>query len=172
MVLTSGELRVDLTAQLSTNSRPPLARAFFLVVLMAAAPPGSQDASRFRAPSLAMQTFLAFQVANIWVSLRWSVPSVSRSIRIVPGVESRLLLTSGGFRVELSAQQFSSLSPSTGTYGCYGLDGGWSEGAFVFFLLQTVRAVPHGVTAAMACPTLCGQGLRSRSPWFGAEVDG
>ena len=37
---------------------------------------------------------------------------------IPDGVE--LVLTSGGFRVELAAQQFSSCSPSTGTCGCYG----------------------------------------------------
>ena len=36
---------------------------------------------------------------------------------------SQLVLTSGGVRVE-----FSSCSPSTGTYGCYGWYGGWTEG--------------------------------------------
>ena len=42
-----------------------------------------------------------------------------RAFTVIPdGVE--LVLTSGGFRAELAAQQFSSCSPSTGTYGCNG----------------------------------------------------
>ena len=67
-----------------------------------------------------------FQVATIGVSLRRSVPSVSRSVRIelgvlfYSGVESQLLLTSGTSRVDLSAQLSTSFMPSTGTYGCCG----------------------------------------------------
>ena len=44
-------------------------------------------------------------------------------------VLSQLVLTSSGFRVELSVQQITSCSPSTGTYGNDGLDGRWTEGA-------------------------------------------
>ena len=39
------------------------------------------------------------------------------------------------------------------------------------FFLHSVRAACPGGTAAMVCPAFCGQGLRSCSPWFGAEVD-
>ena len=87
LVLTSGGFRVDLAAQMSTSARLLLARAVIMVVLMAAIPPGP------RMP-------VDFVPMTLGVSLRWSVPSVSRSSRIVqgvllnPGVESQLLLTS------------------------------------------------------------------------------
>jgi len=77
-------------------------------------------------------------------------------------VESQLVLTSGGYRVDLSAQQITSCTPSTGTYGCYGCDGGWTEGAYDY--LTTVAGLANSFyipyeqslteeTATMACPT-------------------
>merc|ERR1712196_390670 len=77
-------------------------------------------------------------------------------------VESQLVLTSGGYRVDLSAQQITSCTPSTGTYGCYGCDGGWTEGAYDY--LSTVAGLVNSFyipyeqslteeTATMACPT-------------------
>ena len=65
-------------------SRPT--RAVFIVVVMVAVPPGSQDASDFVPTFPATQMFLAFQVTTIGVSLSWTGPSVSRSIRLVLGV--------------------------------------------------------------------------------------
>merc|ERR1712107_80755 len=56
-------------------------------------------------------------------------------------VESQLVLTSGGYRVDLSAQQITSCTPSTGTYGCYGCDGGWTEGAYDY--LTTVAGLAN-----------------------------
>merc|ERR1712065_72018 len=72
------------------------------------------------------------------------------------------VLTSGGYRVDLSAQQITSCTPSTGTYGCYGCDGGWTEGAYDY--LTTVAGLANSFyipyeqslteeTATMACPT-------------------
>eukprot|EP00450_Noctiluca_scintillans_P034621 CAMPEP_0194549774 /NCGR_PEP_ID=MMETSP0253-20130528/95374_1 /TAXON_ID=2966 /ORGANISM="Noctiluca scintillans" /LENGTH=384 /DNA_ID=CAMNT_0039397207 /DNA_START=238 /DNA_END=1391 /DNA_ORIENTATION=- len=77
-------------------------------------------------------------------------------------VESQLVLTSGGYRVDLSPQQITSCTPSTGTYGCYGCDGGWTEGAYDY--LSTVAGLANSFyipyeqslteeTATMACPT-------------------
>ena len=62
-----------------------------------------------------------------------------------------LVLTSGGFRVELAAQQFSSCS-STGTYGCYG----WTEGAIVY--LRALRAC-----LLPSAPRTCSTSRRDRS---------
>merc|ERR1712107_896380 len=56
-------------------------------------------------------------------------------------VESQLVLTSGGYRVDLSAQQITSCTPSTDTYGCYGCDGGWTEGAYDY--LTTVAGLAN-----------------------------
>jgi len=48
-------------------------------------------------------------------------------------VESQLVLTSGGsFAIELSPQQITSCTPSTGTYGCDGCNGGFTEGAYEY----------------------------------------
>ena len=65
-----------------------------------------------------------------------------------------------------------SCMPCTGTFGGYGCDGGWTEGAFVFLSTGVGLAFSNFTwTAAVACPTSCGQGLCSCSLWFGAEVD-
>ena len=127
------------------------------------------------------------------------MPSESKSVRIVLGVLGyppqavalQLVLPSGGFRVDLSAQQITSCTPSTGTFGCYGCDVGWTEGACVHLSTDAGLAisfyVPHVLclteeTASVECPTekvaniigvsaaligarlrLCGQRLRSHS---------
>ena len=71
----------------------PLARAVVVVVL-AAAPPGSQDASRFRAHSSEIQAFLAFQVET------WGVTEVSSvGIKVSTNRAWRSLLPSGGIAV-------------------------------------------------------------------------
>ena len=95
-----------------------------------------------------------------------------------PGGVSKLVLTSGGFRVEPRGGR----RPPPRMVVMLGR--AW------FFLLHLVRAVPHGGTAGMACATekvaniigesmrvgvrlrLCGQGLHSCSSWSGTEVDG
>merc|ERR1712096_103608 len=57
-------------------------------------------------------------------------------------VESQLVLTSGGsFAIELSPQQITSCTPSTGTYGCDGCNGGFTEGAYAY--LQTVTGLAN-----------------------------
>merc|ERR1712113_938678 len=48
-------------------------------------------------------------------------------------VESQLALTGGEeYSIELSPQQIASCTPSTGTYGCLGCDGGFTEGAYEY----------------------------------------
>jgi len=48
-------------------------------------------------------------------------------------VESQLIMASGGRSdIELSPQQITSCSPSTGTYGCQGCNGGFTEGAYEY----------------------------------------
>ena len=42
--------------------------------------------------------------------------------------------------------QFSSCSPSTGTYGCYGWDGGWTESAFVEHVASLSCYTPQCLT--------------------------
>ena len=64
----------------------PPTLAVFMVVVMVAVPPGSQDAGGFRAHSPAIQAFPAFHVTTVGVSLSWTGPSVSRSTWLVLGV--------------------------------------------------------------------------------------
>lgn len=46
-------------------------------------------------------------------------------------IESQLIMASGGrYDIELSPQQITSCAPSTGTYGCQGCNGGFTEGAY------------------------------------------
>merc|ERR1712070_835503 len=57
-------------------------------------------------------------------------------------VESQLVLTTGSeFAIELSPQQIASCSPSTGTYGCDGCNGGFTEGAYEY--LKTVSGLAN-----------------------------
>lgn len=77
--------------------------------------------------------------------------------------ESQLALTTGGlYRIDLSPQQITSCAPSTGTYGCLGCNGGFTEGAYEY--LKTVPGLANSFyipyeqsltasTATMACPT-------------------
>eukprot|EP00440_Ansanella_granifera_P049890 gb/GFBE01054068.1/.p1 GENE.gb/GFBE01054068.1/~~gb/GFBE01054068.1/.p1 ORF type:complete len:385 (+),score=104.36 gb/GFBE01054068.1/:1-1155(+) len=78
-------------------------------------------------------------------------------------VESQLILGSGGkYDIELSPQQIASCAPATGTYGCQGCNGGFTEGAYEY--LKTVPGLANSFyipyqqsltqqTATMACPT-------------------
>ena len=46
-------------------------------------------------------------------------------------IESQLVLSSGGLlAIDLAPQQVASCAPSTGTYGCLGCNGGFTEGAY------------------------------------------
>jgi len=48
-------------------------------------------------------------------------------------IESQMILGTGGkFAVALSPQQIASCAPSTGTYGCDGCNGGFTEGAYEY----------------------------------------
>ena len=48
-------------------------------------------------------------------------------------IESQLILASGGrYDIALSPQQITSCAPSTGTYGCQGCNGGFTEGAYEY----------------------------------------
>merc|ERR1711907_664506 len=48
-------------------------------------------------------------------------------------IESQLALTGGEeYSIELSPQQVASCTPSTGTYGCLGCNGGFTEGAYEY----------------------------------------
>lgn len=48
-------------------------------------------------------------------------------------IESQLALTGGDeWSIELSPQQITSCTPSTGTYGCDGCNGGFTEGAYEY----------------------------------------
>merc|ERR1712216_874772 len=47
--------------------------------------------------------------------------------------ESQLALSGGDeYSIELSPQQITSCVPSTGTYGCLGCNGGFTEGAYEY----------------------------------------
>lgn len=48
----------------------------------------------------------------------------------VEAIESQLVLTSGGVRSDLFDQVMMSCTPSIGTCGCFGCNGGWTEGAY------------------------------------------
>merc|ERR1712060_871597 len=48
-------------------------------------------------------------------------------------IESQMILTTGGkYDFTLSPQQIASCTPSTGTYGCQGCNGGFTEGAYEY----------------------------------------
>merc|ERR1712100_668142 len=78
-------------------------------------------------------------------------------------IESQLVLTTGReFALELAPQQITSCTPSTGTEGCDGCNGGFTEGAYDY--VKSVAGVANSfyipynqsLTAAsdtMACPT-------------------
>jgi C1A family cysteine protease len=57
-------------------------------------------------------------------------------------IESQLVLSTGRkFALELSPQQIASCAPSTGTYGCDGCNGGFTEGAYEY--LKTVSGLAN-----------------------------
>jgi C1A family cysteine protease len=78
-------------------------------------------------------------------------------------IESQLVLTSGGkLSIDLSPQQIASCAPATGTYGCDGCNGGFTEGAYDYVKsvagLANSFYIPYqqSLTEAsqtMACPT-------------------
>jgi C1A family cysteine protease len=78
-------------------------------------------------------------------------------------IESQLVLTTGStFAIELSPQQITSCTPSTGQYGSYGCNGGFTEGAYEYLKNGTYLAnsfyIPYqqsltATTATVACPT-------------------
>jgi len=77
-------------------------------------------------------------------------------------IESQLILASGGrYDIALSPQQITSCAPSTGTYGCQGCNGGFTEGAYEY--LKTVPGLANSFyipyqqsltesTETVACP--------------------
>jgi len=77
--------------------------------------------------------------------------------------ESQLVLATGGkLAIDLSPQQITSCTPSTGTYGCLGCNGGFTEGAYDY--LKTVAGLSNSffipyeqslteTSATAACPT-------------------
>mmetsp|Transcript_114556 Transcript_114556/g.334951 ORF Transcript_114556/g.334951 Transcript_114556/m.334951 type:complete len:390 (-) Transcript_114556:79-1248(-) len=77
-------------------------------------------------------------------------------------VESQLVLKTGGqYRLDLSPQQITSCAPPTGTYGCQGCNGGFTEGAYEY--LKSVAGLANSffipyeqsltqTTATKACP--------------------
>lgn len=79
------------------------------------------------------------------------------------GIESQMILATGAkYDISLSPQQIASCTPSTGTYGCDGCNGGFTEGAYDY--LKTVAGLANSfyipyeqsltaTTATMACPT-------------------
>lgn len=78
-------------------------------------------------------------------------------------VESQLTLSTGGkYRLDLSPQQITSCAPATGTYGCQGCNGGFTEGAYEY--LKTVPGLANSFyipynqsltqeSQTMVCPT-------------------
>jgi len=79
------------------------------------------------------------------------------------GIESQMILATGAkYDISLAPQQIASCAPSTGTYGCQGCNGGFTEGAYEY--LKTVAGLANSfyipyeqslteTTATMACPT-------------------
>jgi len=78
-------------------------------------------------------------------------------------VESQISLATGAYpRLGLSPQQITSCAPSTGTYGCQGCNGGFTEGAYDYLKSAPGLAndffIPYGqslteTTNTLACPT-------------------
>jgi len=78
-------------------------------------------------------------------------------------VESQMILGTGGkLAINLSPQQIASCTPSTGTYGCLGCEGGFTEGAYDYlktapglansFYIPYEQSLTESSTTA-ACPT-------------------
>jgi C1A family cysteine protease len=77
-------------------------------------------------------------------------------------VESQLILSTGGkLAIDLSPQQVTSCTPSTGTYGCLGCEGGFTEGAYDYLKtapgLANAFYIPYGQSltessATLTCP--------------------
>lgn len=78
-------------------------------------------------------------------------------------IESQMILGTGGkLAIALSPQQITSCAPDTGTYGCLGCSGGFTEGAYEYLKSAPGLAngffIPYGQsltesTATLACPT-------------------
>merc|ERR1712113_1080434 len=79
-------------------------------------------------------------------------------------IESQMILATGGkYDFTLSPQQIASCTPSTGTYGCDGCNGGFTEGAYEYLKtgapgLANSFYIPYEQslteqTATKACPT-------------------
>jgi C1A family cysteine protease len=78
-------------------------------------------------------------------------------------VESQMILSTGGdLAVALSPQQITSCTPSTGTYGCDGCNGGFTEGAYEYLKsapgLANAFFIPYGqslteTSNTLSCPT-------------------
>ena len=78
-------------------------------------------------------------------------------------VESQMILGTGGkLAIDLSPQQVTSCTPSTGTYGCLGCEGGFTEGAYDYLKtapgLANAFYIPYGQSltessATLTCPT-------------------
>ena len=80
----------------------------------------------------------------------------------VEAIESQLVLTSGGVRSDLFDQLMMSCTPSIGTCGCFGCNGGWTEGAHDH--LSNITGLTDSIyifrelslteqTETVACPT-------------------
>jgi len=77
-------------------------------------------------------------------------------------IESQMILGTGGkLAIGLSPQQIASCAPSTGTYGCQGCQGGFTEGAYDYVKsapgLANSFYIPYGQsltesTQTLACP--------------------
>merc|ERR1712232_995743 len=78
-------------------------------------------------------------------------------------IESQMILGTGGkLAISLSPQQIASCAPSTGTYGCMGCNGGFTEGAYEYVKsapgLANSFFIPYAQSltesrATKACPT-------------------
>ena len=78
-------------------------------------------------------------------------------------IESQLILGTGGkLAIALSPQQIASCTPSTGTYGCDGCNGGFTEGAYEYVKsvagLANSFYIPYAqslteTSNTVACPT-------------------
>merc|ERR1712166_534415 len=87
----------------------------------------------------------AFNNARSPASIDWRLTDAITSIKnqgqcgscwafsATEAIESQLTLGTGGkLRISLSPQQIASCTPSTGTYGCDGCNGGFTEGAYEY----------------------------------------
>eukprot|EP00929_Paragymnodinium_shiwhaense_P095039 TRINITY_DN559_c0_g3_i1.p1 TRINITY_DN559_c0_g3~~TRINITY_DN559_c0_g3_i1.p1 ORF type:complete len:388 (+),score=108.04 TRINITY_DN559_c0_g3_i1:88-1251(+) len=78
-------------------------------------------------------------------------------------IESQMILSAGGkLEIDLAPQQIASCAPPTGTYGCQGCNGGFTEGAYEYvksspglansFFIPYQQSLTQ-TTQTMACPT-------------------